>query len=154
MELFVKNKVLNAVELKARCEILLEGYSKLVNIEGLTAIDMTNQLIMPAVSKDTKELLKTIKLKKELYIDSGYEEQVATKLAELNGRAYQLTKELELNMSLVKRRQGAENIAKAYEKEVLGVMNKLRRVVDEMESMVSRECWPIPTYGELLFGVK
>ena len=66
----------------------------------------------------------------------------------------QLTKELELNMSLVKRIEGAEGIAKAYEKDVLGVMNKLRLVVDEMETMVSREFWPVPTYGELLFGVK
>ena len=154
VELFVKNKVFNERELKARCEILLEGYSKLVNIEGLTAIDMSNQVIMPAVSKYTKALLETIKLKKDLYIDAGYEEQVAYKLAELNGKAYQLTKELELNMSLVKRIQGAEGIAKAYEKEVLGVMNKLRLVVDEMETMVSREFWPVPTYGELLFGVK
>ncbi|MBQ8392749.1 MAG: glutamine synthetase III [Clostridia bacterium] len=154
IKLFRDNKVFNEVELKARCEILLESYSKLVNIEALTAIDMANQLIMPAVSKYTKELLKTIKLKKELYIDGGYEEQVATRLTALNAQAYQLTKELELNLSLVKRLEGAEKIAKSYEHTVLGVMNKLREVVDEMESMTSIEYWPIPTYGELLFSVK
>ena len=142
----------NEVELKARCEILLESYSKLVNIEALTAVDMSNQLIMPAVSKYLKELLKTIKLKKELYMDGGYEEQVASRLAALNGQAYQLTKELELNIALVKRLTGAEKIAKAYERDVLRVMDKLRTVVDEMESMTSIEYWPIPTYGELLFS--
>ncbi len=154
IRLFRDNKVFNEIELKARCEILLESYSKLVNIEALTAVDMSNQLIMPAVSKYLKELLKTIKLKKELYIDGGYEEQVASKLASLNAQAYQLTKELELNIALVKRLEGAEKIAKAYERDVLGVMNKLRDVVDEMESMTSIEYWPIPTYGELLFSVK
>ena len=79
---------------------------------------------------------------------------MASKLAALNSRAYQLTKELELNISLVKRMEGAEKIAKAYERDVLGVMDKLRAVVDEMESMTSTEYWPIPTYGELLFSVK
>jgi len=154
VRLFKDNKVFNEVELKARCEILLESYSKLVNIEALTAVDMSNQLIMPAVSKYLKELLKTIKLKKELYIDGGYEEQVASRLAALNAQAYQLTKELELNIALVKRLTGAEKIAKAYERDVLRVMDKLRAVVDEMESMTSIEYWPIPTYGELLFSVK
>ena len=154
IKLFKDNKVFNEVELKARCEILLESYSKLVNIEALTAIDMANQLIMPAVSAYTKELLQTIKLKKDLYMDGGYEEQVAGKLASLNAKAYQLTKELELNLALVKRLTGAEKIAKSYERDVLGVMNKLREVVDEMESMMSIDYWPIPTYGQLLFSVK
>jgi glutamine synthetase len=154
IKLFKDNKVFNEIELKARCEILLESYSKLVNIEALTAVDMANQLIMPAVSAYTKELLKTIKLKKDLYMDGGYEEQVAGKLTSLNAKAYQLTKELELNLALVKRLTGAEKIAKAYERDVLGVMNKLREVVDEMESMMSIDYWPIPTYGQLLFSVK
>lgn len=154
VKLFKDNKVFNEIELKARCEILLESYSKLVNIEALTAVDMANQLILPAVSSYVKSLAETIKLKKELYMTPGYEEQVASKLSDLNGRAYQLTKELELNISLVKRMTGAEKIAKAYERDVLGVMEKLRTVVDEMESMTSIEYWPIPTYGELLFSVK
>lgn len=154
IRLFTANKVLNEAELRARCEILLESYSKLINIEGLTTVDMSNQLIMPAVSKYTKELFKTISLREGLGIPAGYEEKVASRLSELNGMAYEKTKLLEKNIAEVKALKGAQIVAEAYEKKVLGVMNELRTVVDEMESMMSRDYWPIPTYGELLFGVR
>ncbi len=153
IRLFVDNKVFSEKELRARCEILLESYSKLVNIEALTAVDMSNQLIMPAVSKYTKELVKTIKTKTELGIDAGYEKEVASRLSTLNANAYKRTNELSAIIAEVKAMEGAETVAKAYAKKVLTKMAELRAIVDEMESITAKEYWPMPTYGDLLFSV-
>ncbi len=154
IKLFVDNKVFSEKELRARCEIQLEAYSKLVNIEALTAVDMANQLIMPAVSKYTKELVKTITLKNELSISAEYEASIAERLSKLNSDAFMRTKELESAIAEVKKMSGAERVARAYAQNVLTKMAELRTLVDEMESITSKECWPMPTYGDLLFSVK
>ena len=153
IKLFVDNKVFSEKELRARCEILLESYSKLINIEALTAVDMSNQMIMPAVSKYTKELSKTIEMKKALGIDAEYEIEVARKLSTLNSSAYKKTKELEIDIARVKALTGAEKVAKEYANSVLVKMADLRALVDEMESITAKEYWPMPTYGDLLFSV-
>ncbi len=154
IKLFVDNKVFSEKELRARCEIQLEAYSKLVNIEALTAVDMANQLILPAVSKYTKELTKTITLKKTLEISADYESNVATRLSKLNSEAFMRTKELENAIVEVKKMSGAENVAKAYAQNVLTKMAELRVLVDEMETITAKEYWPMPAYGDLLFSVK
>ncbi len=154
IKLFVDNKVFSEKELRARCEIQLEAYSKLVNIEALTAIDMANQLILPAVSKYTRELTKSIALKKELGLRDDYEASVAQRLSNLNSEAFARTRELEDELASVKKLNGAEKVAKAYAKKVLAKMAELRAIVDEMESITAKEHWPLPAYGDLLFSVK
>jgi glutamine synthetase len=154
IKLFVDNKVFSEKELRARCEIQLEAYSKLVNIEALTAIDMANQLILPAVSKYTRELTKSITLKKELGLRDDYEASVAQRLSNLNSEAFARTRELEDELASVKKLNGAEKVAKAYARKVLAKMAELRAIVDEMESITAKEHWPLPAYGDLLFSVK
>jgi glutamine synthetase len=154
IKLFVDNKVFSEKELRARCEIQLEAYSKLVNIEALTAIDMANQLILPAVSKYTRELTKSITLKKELGLRDDYEASVAQRLSNLNSEAFARTRELEDELASVKKLNGAEKVAKAYARKVLAKMAELRAIVDEMESITAKSYWPMPTYGDLLFSVK
>jgi len=154
IKLFVDNKVFSEKELRARCEIQLEAYSKLVNIEALTAIDMANQLILPAVSKYTRELTKSIALKKELGLRDDYEVSVAQRLSNLNSEAFARTRELEGELTAVKRLKGAERVARAYAKRILTKMAELRALVDEMESITAKEYWPLPAYGDLLFSVK
>jgi glutamine synthetase len=154
IKLFSENKVFSEKELRARCEILLGAYSKLVNIEALTAVDMANQMFMPAVAKYVKELSESIAIKRDLRIDLLYEIKVATKLSELNSKAYESTKQLEKAIADVKKLKGAETIAKAYANSVLTKMAELRAIVHEMETMTAKEYWPVPTYGDLLFSVK
>ena len=84
----------------------------------------------------------------------GYEKEVATKLSSLNTASYEKAKALEDEIMKVKGIEDAEENAKAYEKYVICAMNELRVVVDEMETMTAKEYWPMPTYGDLLFGVR
>ncbi|MGM9665519.1 MAG: glutamine synthetase III [Eubacteriales bacterium] len=154
VKLFTENKVYSETELKSRYEILLENYSKVINIEALTMVDMAKKMIIPAVSKYTKDLAKTVQLKASLGIDAGYEKEVATKLSSLNTASYEKAKALEDEIMKVKGIADPEENAKAYEKYVISAMNDLRVVVDEMETMTAKEYWPMPTYGDLLFGVR
>ena len=154
VKLFTENKVYSETELKSRYEILLENYSKVINIEALTMVDMAKKMIIPAVSKYTKDLAKTVQLKTSLGMDAGYEKEVATKLSGLNTAAYEKAKALEDEIMKVKGIADPEENAKAYEKYVISAMNELRVVVDEMETMTAKEYWPMPTYGDLLFGVR
>ena len=154
IELYTKNKVFSEKELRSRCEILLESYSKIINIESLTMIDMAKKLIIPAISKYTKDLAKAIKLKKETGLDYGYEQEVATKLSALCSEAYRITISLEEKRKDVVKIKDAAEKAKAYESVVLSTMNELRKAADEAERLTAREYWPMPDYGELLFGIR
>ena len=154
IELYTKNKVFSEKELRSRCEILLESYSKIINIESLTMIDMAKKLIIPAISKYTKDLAKSIKLKKETGLEYGYEQEVATKLSALCTEAYRITISLEEKRKEVSKIKDAAEKAKAYESIVLATMNDLRKAADEAETLTAREYWPMPDYGELLFGIR
>ena len=154
VQLFVTNKVFNEKELKARFDIMLESYTKVVNIEALTMIDMAKKSIIPAVSSYTKALAETIILKNDLAIDSGYETKVAAKLSQLNTEAYEITERLEKEVHAANLEKDLAANAKLHEERVLSTMNALRMVVDEMETMTSKEYWPMPNYSELLFGTK
>ena len=152
--LFVNNKVLSEKELRARYDIMLENYSKVINIEALTMVDMARKTIMPAVSKYTKELAETMTFKKELRMDDTYEFNVGYRLSELNAKAYGLTKKLEEAVERANQIKDLQENANEHESSVLSIMNSLRLCVDEMETMVAREYWPMPNYSELLFGTK
>ena len=154
VELFVNNKVFSEKELRARFDIMLENYTKVINIEALTMIDMAKKSIIPAVSKYTKELVKTASMKRDMGIEAGYETKVATKLSALNTEAYEITERLESEVCHANLEKDVERNARLHEERVLSTMNALRMVVDEMETVTSKEYWPMPNYSELLFRVK
>ncbi len=154
IDLFVNNKVFNEKELRARYDIMLENYSKVINIEALTMADMAKKRIIPAVAKYTKELAKAIKLKNELALDTRYERDVARRLSILNSNAYETTEKLEMAVAKANTIVDLQENADEHEKSVLGTMSELRKIVDEMEAITAKEYWPMPNYSELLFGVK
>ncbi|MBR2024297.1 MAG: glutamine synthetase type III, partial [Clostridia bacterium] len=119
-----------------------------------TMVDMAKKRIIPAVSKYTKELAKTIKLKEELYLDTRYEKEVARKLSILNSDAYEMTENLENEVAKANTIVDLQENADAHQRDVLSLMEKLRNTVDKMETITAKEYWPFPNYSELLFGVK
>ena len=154
IELFVNNKIFSEKEMRARYDIMLENYSKVINIEALTMVDMAKRRIIPAVSKYTKELATSLKLKEELYLDTRYEKEIARKLSILNSDAYEITVSLENAVAKANTIVDLQENADAHERDVLSLMEKLRSTVDAMETITAKEYWPFPNYSELLFGVK
>ena len=154
IDLFVNNKIFSEKEMRARYDIMLENYSKVINIEALTMVDMAKRRIIPAVSKYTKELATSLKLKEELYLDTRYEKEIARKLSILNSDAYEITVSLENAVTKANTIVDLQENADAHERDVLSLMEKLRSTVDAMETITAKEYWPFPNYSELLFGVK
>ncbi len=155
IKLFEKHGIFTEAEVRSRCEIMLENYSKVINIEALTMIDMARKDIMPAAVTYTKELAETAASKKALLPDVTCvaEEALVTRLSGLCACLYKKTEALEEALIGVKDYSEAEDIAMYYKDSVLSAMQELRIAADEIETLVGEKYWPYPTYGDLLFGV-
>ena len=156
IELFLRHKVLSEVEIHSRLEILLENYSKVLHIEALTMIDMTNKDLLPAMSKYDKILCDTVSSRAKAFtgVSSPYEERTAARLSELIATAYAAVLELEDNVRHAADRSGALEVAMYYKDVVLPCMERLRSAVDEAETITAKEYWPYPSYGDMLFSIK
>ncbi len=156
IKLFSDNQIFSETELKSRYEIMLESYSKIVNIEALTMIDMAKKEILPAVSKYVKSLAKTAILIKEISpsADNSFEQELVEKLTALNASAFKKLKKLEDDVLKAKAICGNDKRANFYKDVIIPDMNELRTVCDEAETLTAEEFWPFPTYGDLLFGVR
>lgn len=156
IDLFVKNKICSEEEIRARYEIELESYSKQINIEALTMIDMAKKNILPAVSSYVRELTDTALAKKALSdaIPTTVEEELITSLS--NKLVCFSKKTSELEDAVIKAAEfDGNNLAQAtfFRETVFAIMQELRAVGDSMETETSSEYWPYPSYGEMLFGV-
>ena len=153
LKLLAKYGIYTPVEVAARQEILLDNYSKIINIEAQTMIEMANKEIIPACAKFTADLAEGIAKKAALGISALAETDVAKKVSELTDRAYAATKVLE---DVVVEAKLIENVAESahnYHDKVVVAMQELRAACDAAETIVSKEYWPFPTYSDLLFSV-
>jgi glutamine synthetase len=155
IKLFTKHNVFSETEIHSRYEILLENYSKTINIEALTMIEMSRKEILPAVTSYIKELSETASLAKSVAtdVDCSYETEMVKKLSSLTGIMFKKVNALDETLLKVKELSGALDIARYYSKGVFIAMQELRAVADEIETLVGEKHWPFPTYGELLFNV-
>ncbi len=155
IELFATHKVYTETELRSRLEIMLENYCKIVNIEALTMIDMARKDILPSVSEYIVSLSDAVAAGDVLQLDmrDSFEFETAHALTKLKAEAFATLRELE---AAVKEALAINDTAKRsiyYKESVITLMEKLRASIDEMETVTAAEYWPMPTYGDLLFGV-
>ena len=155
IELFKKHGIFTQTEVKSRCEILLENYAKTINIEALTMLDMAKKQILPAVLDYNKEVFNTLKVKQEsgLNISLEKEKSLAIRLSNLTEAFISKVDELDRVVLEAKNCKEGYDSAKYYKDFVIDAMQALRVVSDELETMVSSDSWPFPTYIDLLFYV-
>ena len=153
VELFTKVGVYSEVELHSRKEILLENYSKTINIEALTAADMAKTEILPAVMRFGKDICDIAASKKSVGIEPVVEMATATKVNDLTAALSEKATQLSDAILKAQAITEAESMARAYHDDVFALMQSLRAVADELETIVGEEYWPYPTYDELLFNV-
>ena len=153
VELFTRFGVLSSVELHARQEILLENYAKVLNIEAQTMILMATRQIIPAVEAYITKLGKAAKAKQVVCDDPAcirMERELITRLSELNTRTYDAVNALRQADREATAAGDALAVATAFRDKVIPAMASLRAPVDEMETVVASEDWPLPTYGEMM----
>ena len=155
VKLFTDHKVFTETEMKARCEIMLESYSKAINIEILTMIDMAKRDILPSISKYANKLSECILSKKAVSkaISCTYEEETLKKLSDCETAMVEYINKLE---DILSRTSGLDalSLATMFKDEALAAMDALRFAADEAECVTDRTFWPYPTYADLLFGVQ
>ena len=156
VELFAEHKIFNESELASRVEIMLESYSKIINIEALTMIEMTRRDILPAIEAFTKDISTTATAKKGFLpdIDCSYEEKLVRKLCAISSSINEICEKLEEDVSRVRNIGDSTKRSEDCRDVILPEMNALRALADEAETITSAKYWPFPTYGELLYGIR
>lgn len=153
VELFHKMHVLSEAELRSRQEIYVQNYCKLLNIEAMTTLDMATMDIIPAVIKYKGDVAKSANESLALGVEADEEKEIVKTLATLLATAKKNVERLRLALKTA--HEKGENIegAKCYHDDVLSAMDALRATCDEMELNTSKEYWPLPSYGDLLFSI-
>ena len=155
VELFERHGVYNHTEINCRADITLESYSKTMHIEALTLLQMVKRDIIPAISSYEGKLCDTVGAKRNVSkaIDCTAEIEIIEKLSDFNNRLNDLVKELEVAVETSQCTTDLLSRAQLYCNKVLFIRDNIRHITDEAETIVSREYWPYPTYGDILFNV-
>ncbi|HCN74267.1 glutamine synthetase III family protein [Pseudolactococcus plantarum] len=151
--LFDKYGVLSPTELKAREEVKYENYAKVIHIEALTMIDMAAKQIIPAVIKYTKSLADTVIAVKEAGSDASVQADSLAEVSELLKAAKAALVTLKEVTAQASEQEEGKVQARFYNDVVFKAMGELRAPVDQLELIVDKEAWPMPSYGDLMFEV-
>jgi len=154
IELFKRTGVLTPNEVYSRYEIQLENYIKTIRIEALTMAEMINQQILPAAWRYVKNVADTVSALNSAGADSKSAKRTLDKLVALTSSLKIDADALNESIETLDKMTGETLIkAKAYQEMVLPIMEDLRKDADKLESMMDASLWPIPTYGDLLYGL-
>ena len=154
IKLFSDHGVMNEVEIRSRQDIFFENYSKIINIEALTMIEMAGRDIIPAVNRYMGDVATGANAKEKLLPGScAVERDIVQKLSDLTYKAYHVLAKLEASEKVAAAIPDCVARAEAYRDTVIPAMTRLREFVDDMEQLTSSEYWPLPSYGDLMFKV-
>ena len=153
VELFGKFSVFTKAELESRAEIKYENYAKAINIEAKAMIDIAAKQIIPAVVKYTKELADTVLAVKEAGADASVQAEMLADISGLLTETKAALKKLEAVTEEAAGKEEGKVQSEFYHFSVVPAMEGLRTPVDELEMIVDKEVWPMPSYGDLLFEV-
>ena len=156
IDLFEKHRIYTEPEIRSRYEIQLDAYSKTINIEALTMVEMTKRQILPAVNRYVSRLAEavTYKLTANPLLANSMEKDLLKKLSDLEDKAYVQVNELKKLIDKAPSYDSDKLKCAAYYKDkIIPAMNKLREYCDEMEINTASDVWPFPTYGDILFSV-
>lgn len=151
--LFEKHGVYSKTELHSRYEILLEQYSKHINIEAQTMIQMAKRQILPAVFRYLTDLAQSIQTVKAVAnaVSVSAQEETLTEISTIVTSFKAKLGELERVTAEAKEIGDAYQQGVFYRDVVFKAMNELRADGDRLETLVDAACWPLPTYSEMLF---
>ena len=155
VEIFEKHGVYTKAEMESRAEVMYETYSKTINIEALTMIDMAKKQIVPATIKYQTSLAESVNAIKAASsaVDTSVQEalmaDISTNLKDMYAALAHLE---EVAGKAEAMEEGAEQ-GHYYHDVVFTAMDELRKPADKLEMLVAKSAWPFPSYGDLIFEV-
>lgn len=153
VSMFERFNVFTRAELESRAEIKYENYSKAINIEARTMIDMASKQIIPAVIRYTKSLADTVVAVKEAGADMSVQSDLLKEVSALLAGTKKALEALILAADKAACMEEGKEQAEYYHSDVVPAMAALRSPVDALEMIVDKEAWPMPSYGDLIFEV-
>ena len=151
--LFEKHNIFKESEIYSRCEIEYDNYCKTKRIEALIMVEMTKKQIIPAVSNAVAEMAKAAEAIKNIGGTNAVEVEVIKNMSALNVALYKKVDLLEKAIAKCDKLNANADKAAFYRDSVIPAMDAVRKISDELEKISPENCWPIPTYAELLFNV-
>ena len=147
--LVTKRGIFTEEEFRARYDIYMDSYRKIVAIEGRTTVDMVLHQILPAAIAYTNTLCQTVNAKNQIGAAHKAESALIDSLSRATDSLY--SKCMELQNSLKQIPEDAQEGVAYCRDVIIAGMNSLRTDADELESLTDKSCWPYPTYSDLLF---
>lgn len=153
VELFEKFGVFTRSELDSRAEIEFEMYAKEINIEAKTMLDIATKQIIPAVVSYIGNLAgaKIAVAAAVPGADTGVQETLISECSSLLAEAKKAMDKLQKEIDKAAAKPSGEKSARAYRYNVFPAMEALRAPVDALELLVDKSCWPMPSYGDIIF---
>ena len=151
IDLVTRHGIFTEAELRARYEIHLEAYAKVVNIEARTALDMIRQQILPAAMHYSSHLCTGMREKQAQAIPCKADRALAQQIGDACDRLYEIAEQLDIDLQSIP----AEKLDACvyYHDVILASMSAARVEADILEKLTDKSFWPYPTYSDLLFYV-
>ncbi len=154
VRLFERFGVYSRHELEARYEVYMKNYCTTIRIEALTMIDIVKREIIGATLEYQSSLASLISQKEQIGVEGILEKKLLLQISALSDKMGEQLETLEVAV------KGAEDMhlpqakGKYYREHIFESMSALRETVDELETLVDKEYWPLPTYSDMLFSVQ
>lgn len=155
IKLFEAFHVYTRAELESRAEVRYESYSKAINIEARTMVEMAGKQIVPAVARFAGDLANSVNAVKAAcpQADVSAQTDLLMEVSSLLGQMRKALSSLEAQLSKASEICGANAKAQFYQDTVTPAMEALREPADRLEVLVEKSYWPFPSYGDLMFEV-
>ena len=147
--------VLTKVEMESRYEVEMEHYSKIINIEALTMLEMARKQLLPAVNAYMSEVANTAasKLAVSENLSVRSETKALTRLSADADAMSDAVDELQAAVDAAKALSDESAKAVAFHDDVLPKMDALRTAADDAETICGEDYWPLPSYSKMLYYV-
>lgn len=155
IKMFERQHVFTQTELESRAEINYEAYAKAINIEAKTMIEMASKQYIPAIISYVTSLADSINSINAACpeADMSVQKELLTKCSSLLATAQNALKALKDADKKANSMEEGKEQAEFFRDTVFTSMAALRAPIDELEMMVDKEYWPVPSYGDMLFEV-
>lgn len=151
LDLFKKYHIFSREELRSRYEIYTEQYCKVIHIEGKTALEMIKTLYIPVALKYSSLLAQNMKELKKLKISYKVPKKILEKITLLLEKIQEKTEKLKHHLEIVLQIEELEEKALFFKNQVLFYYTSVREEIDQLERLIPKDLWPVPTYTEMLF---
>ncbi len=155
IEMFERQHVYTKTELESRAEINYEAYSKAINIEAKTMLEMASKQYIPAIIRYVTSLANSINSITTACpeADTSVQTNLLKKCSSLLASAQGALEALKNADRMANTMEEGKVQAEFFRDTVFTAMINLRAPIDELEMLVDKEYWPVPSYGDMLFEV-